>query len=254
MTGALGDLQITGTHVAALSLLVLALLFLLLQAARARSGHRPQLRPLPALQDLPATLGCSAESGRPLHFALGSGGLGGDRTLTSLAALEILDGLVDAAVAYGRPPVVTVGDPTLLPLAEDSLRRAYTRRGIPERYDPRSVRFVAAQPVVYAAGAAEVTAHERMHSTILAGSFNEEVSLIVNAGEGRNISQLAAADRLQALGALYPTNARLAVGEELYAGAAQLAALPRYLASLRTQDMLRFLLILAILAKAIGLF
>jgi hypothetical protein len=254
MTGLLEGLQITGTHLAALLLLIFALLLLLLQAARIRAGRRPQMRSLPTFSDLPTILGQSAESGHPLHFTIGPGRLGGDRTLASLAALEILEGLTDAAVAYGRPPVVTVGEPTLLPLAEDVLRRSYIRQGIPERYDPTAVRFVSAQPVVYGVGAAEVTAHEGVHGTILAGAFSEEASLIANAGEGQELSQTAVTDRPRALGVLYPARAHLGVGEELYAGAAQLTGSPRYLASLRVQDVLRFLLVAVILMKALGLF
>ncbi|HEC34238.1 MAG TPA: hypothetical protein ENI37_05925 [Chloroflexi bacterium] len=254
MTGLLGSLQITGTHVAALLLTVLALLLLFLLIARARAGHRPHIRSLPPFDLLSAELGRSAESGKPLHLTMGSGGLGGDRTLASLAALEILEGLADAAVAYGMVPLVTVGDPTLLPLAEDVLRRAHIRRGIPDRYNPATVRFVAAQPATYAVGAADVIKHERVRGNVVIGSFEEEVSLITCAGEGRGLLQATATDRLQGLGALYPADARLAVGEELYAGVARLTGFPRHLASLQVQDVLRFLLVAVIVLRVFGAF
>ncbi len=254
MTGLLGGLEITGMHLAALLLVVLAFLLLLLLTARARAGRPAQYRPLPPFEQLSVRLGASAESGAPLHLSLGSGGLGGDRTLASLAALQVLEGLADAAVAYGRPPLVTAGDPTLVPVAQDLLRRAYRRQGTPERYDPTSVRLVAPQPVVYAAGAADVAAHERVAGNVALGAFREEVSLIAHAGERPSLPQIAAADQPQALGALYPADASLAIGEELYAGAAQLARFPRYLASLRVQDILRLLIVAVVLLKVLGLF
>lgn len=252
MGGLLGNLQITGTHVAALLLSVFSLALLLMLAARARAGHRPLIRPLAAFDRLSPELGRAAESGASLHFTIGSGALGGDRTLSSLAAVEILEGLADAIVAYGQPPVVTVGEPTLLPLAEDALRRAYARRGIPEQYDPAAVRFIAAERATYAIGTADVSAHERVWGNAVIGSFDEEVSLITHAGEGRGIPQIAATDRVRALGALYPVDTLLAVGEELYAGPAQVTGLPRHLSSLRVQDVLRLLLVVVILLRGIG--
>jgi hypothetical protein len=180
--------------------------------------------------------------------------VGGNQTLTSLGGLEVLAGFADAAVAYGVPPVVTVGDPTLLPLAQDIVRRASIRRGVPERYDPTTVRFIASSPYVYALGASDVMGQERVIANVLVGSFGEEVALLTHGGEERAMTQMAAADRLRALGVLYPADALLAAGEELYAGGARLTGLPRYLASLSTQDVLRFLLVLVILLRVLGVF
>lgn len=233
-------------------LIGVALLTLLWTGLRARRGHVPSVRPLEAFDGLPDELGYAAESGSPILFTLGTGAIGGDRTLTSIAALETVRGLADAAVAYSAPPIITVGDPTLLPLAEDILRRAWRRRGTPERFDPTNVRFIGTQPLAYAAGVADMLGHERVHGHVLIGSVDEEAALITHAAEGRGLPQSVAADRLPALGALYPADARLAAGEELYAGPARVAGFPRYLGSLRAQDVLRFLIVVLILLKVLG--
>ncbi len=237
--------------IGSLLLAVLALLFLLLFTMQGRKKRRPLVRPLPAFEETAAAIGHSAESGTSVHFALGSGRLGTARSLSSIAAMESLEGLVDAAVAYETPPVVTVGDPTLLPIAEDILRRAYVRRGIPERYNPTLVRYIADQPVVYAAGAALTASHPRVYGNVLLGSFDEEVSLISQAADR---AQAAATDSPQALAALYPSVEALGIGEELFAGPATLAGLPHYLASLQVQDLLRFILAAIILIEVVGLF
>lgn len=234
-------------------LVIIALVVLLWTAIRARRGHIPSTRPLPAFDGLPAELCSSAESGAPILFTLGSGAVGSDRTLTSIAALETLEGVADAAVAYGTPPIVTVGDPTILPLAEDVFQRSWNRRGTPERYNPATVQFIGIQPAVYAAGVADLLLHERTHAHVLIGSMDEEAALVTHAAEGKGLHQSVAADRLPALGAVYPADARLAIGEELYAGPARITALPRYIRSLRAQDVLRFLIVLLILMKVLGL-
>lgn len=253
MSGTATSLQLGGINVGAILLTLLTLALLLLFTARARSGRRPSTRPLPTFDRSPAELGRSAERGASLHIVAGSAGIGGERTMASLAALDVIQGLADQAAAYGTPPIVTVGDPTLLPLAEDALRSAYARRGTPERYNPTIVRFVASHPAVYAAGAADVIGHERVYGNILVGSFEQEASLVAHAAEMREHPHMAAVDRLGSLAALFPTVTPLAMGEEMYAAAARITGLPHHLASLRVQDIVRFIVIAIIVLTILGL-
>lgn len=250
MSGLTTSGHVLGVLVAAFAIwLLLRLLFRILPARL-----RPHVRTLPVFGRLPRELGYSAESGMPLHFGIGLGRLGSERTLASLAAMETLDSLAAAAAAYGTPPIVTVGDPTLLPVAEDTLRWAYKRRGTPERYNPTIVRYLADQPVVYAAAAADIVRHENVYGNVLIGSFDEEASLVAHAGETNGLPQLAATDRPQGLSALYPAVGHLAIGEEMFAGLSQLTRLPHHLVSLPIQDILRFLAIVMILLYALGVF
>lgn len=238
--------------VGAILLLVLSgLVLLVLLILRGKKGPRPEIRPMPAFRDLWDETGYAAESGGAIHIALGSGGLAGVDAVTSLAGLQVVEALADTAVSYGAPPIITVGDPTLLPLAQDILRRAYERNGLAELYDPGRVHFIAPSPVAYAAGAAQVVASENVTSSTMCGAFGAEVSLIADAGARRDLPQLAAAAAPRALGALYPATDRLAVGEELYAAGAQMTGERRYLVSLVAQDILRVILVLVILGAAV---
>ncbi len=247
MSGLITSGHVLGVLIAAFAIwLLLRLLFRVLPARL-----QTQTRPLPVFSRLPKELGYSAESGTPLHFGMGLGRLGSERTLASLAAMETLNSLAAAAAAYGTPPIVTVGDPTLLPVAEDTLRWAYKRRGTPERYNPTLVRYLADQPVIYAAAAADIVRHENVYGNVLIGSFDEEVSLITHAGETNGLPQSAACDRPQGLSALYPAVGHLAIGEEMFAGLAQLTRLPHHLVSLPVQDILRFLVAVMILLAAL---
>ncbi len=238
------------------SLFVVAVLLIL----RGRKGPRPTVRPLPAFQDLRGEIGHAAEGGGTIHVALGNGGLGGDDAVTSLAVVEALEALADNLVLYNAPPVITVGDPTLLPLAQDVLRRAYARHGLARRYETEHiaerVRFIAPSPIAYAAGAANVAAAESVTANAMLGAFGSEVSLVAAAGAQRDLPQLAAAAAPDAIGALYPATDRLAVGEELYTGGAQLSSDRRYAASLVAEDIVRIALVLsmvgAVLLSLIG--
>lgn len=235
-------------------LFLLALVLLLAYLPRSRRRGAIPVRSLSAFDQIPDALGRAAESGSSLHLGLGRGGIGGEGTATSLAGLQVLEGIADAAVGYGAAPIATVGDPTLMVVAQDVLRRACERAGLPERYEPTSVRFAGSDPVVYGLGAAEFVRHEPVMASAVAGAFDEEAALITSAAEGRGLAQTAAADRVRALGALFPTDAALAVGEELYAGGARLTGAARYVAGLRVQDALRFVVVVLLLLKVLGLY
>ena len=218
---------------------------------RGRKGPHPEVRPLAAFQNLDAEAGYAAESGGTIHIALGNGGLYGEDAVTSLAGLQVVNSLADAAVSYGAPPIITVGDPTLLPLAQDVLRRAYERNGVRELYDSTRVRFVAPSPVAYAAGAAHIVTAESVTTNLMAGAFGPEASLIADAASRRDVPQSAAVADPKAAGVLYPATSRLAVGEELYAAGAQMTGERRYLVGLVAQDILRVILALSIVGAAV---
>ena len=141
-------------HVAALIVLVVTGLMLVgTMVLRGRRGSVVMVRSLPAFRNLRNKIQEVAETGGTIHVAVGSGALYGEDSVVSLGGLQTLEGIADAAVAYGVPPLITVGDPTLLVLCQDVLRRAYERRGLAVHYDPARVRFIAPSPLAYAAGA-----------------------------------------------------------------------------------------------------
>lgn len=242
----------SSSTIGAILLLILGCLILMvLLILRGRQGPRPTIRPLHAFQELRDETGYAAESGGTIHIALGGGGLNGESAVVSLAGLQVIEALADKAVLYNAPPIITVGDPTLLPLVQDIMRRAYERHNLTARYDPARVRFVAPSPMAYAAGAADVVGTEDVTTNVMAGAFGAEVSLIADAGAHRDLPQLAAAAAPGAIGALYSATDRLAVGEELYAAGAQMTGERRYLVSLVAQDVLRVILVLVILGAVV---
>ncbi|MGD2104743.1 MAG: hypothetical protein PVJ55_06490 [Anaerolineae bacterium] len=236
---------------AVLSLVLSAVVLAGLTILQRRREMPVHIREIAAFRDLRDELGRAAESGKPLHIALGSGAVGTVDTISSLAGLQALEGLVDAAVSYDAAPVITVGDPTLVPLAQDVLRRAYERREVPKLYRPSQVRLVAPSSLTYGAGALPVGAPEDVTASVMMGSFGAEASFIAEASNRRGAPNIAAVDAAPGIGALYVATDRLAVGEELYAVGAQLTKQEKLVNSLIAEDILRGLLALAIVGAAI---
>jgi hypothetical protein len=239
-------------HVAALIILVVSGLMLAgMMILRGRRGSTVLVRSLPAFRDLRDRIQEVAETGGAIHVAAGHGALDGQDSVVSLAGLQALEGVADAAVAYGVPLLVTVGDPTLLAVCQDVVRRAYERRGLAGSYDSTRIRYVAPTPLAYGAGAAYELSVEGVAVSVSAGVLGPEVSLIADAASRRGLPQLAALADAGAAGAMYGVTEELAIGEELFAAGAQTTESRPQLVSLLVQDVLRVNLVVVTLIAAV---
>lgn len=233
---------------AALTLVVLLvfLSFLLFADRRVRLGNRPALRPLPGFALLDGFVGEAVETGRTLHLSLGTKGIGGASTADTMAGLMVLERLAEQAVATGLKLVVTVSDPSLLPMAQDTLRRAYERRNYLQGYDPLQVRYIAPDAIAYAAGVMGVLEREDVVANAMIGGFGDEFLLMGENGARKEVRQVGGTSSPESLPFVYVSMDEALLGEEIYAGGAYLSSKPSHLGSLLAQDWLRLALILAI--------
>ncbi len=234
-----------------LVLLLIALPVLFFLTARVGSGETGQLRSLPAAREVADTVARAAESGRPLHVSVGVRGVGGGVTAETWAGLTLLAELADEAAACDAPLIITVADATVLPLAQDILRRAYDRHGHPEGYDPTRVRFVAPEPLAYAAGVAGLLKREPLAGSVMVGSFGDEYLLMGETGARGGVPQVVGATDARTLSLVYATADETFVGEEMFAAGAYTRRLAIQIASLLTQDVARWVVIVAIVLLTI---
>jgi hypothetical protein len=236
---------------------VFAVLLLLLQRSL-QAGRPVALRPLPALDGIKGQLGRAIESGSPVHMTLGQAGLVNQALPTSIAALHILDQLAVEGCANSTPPMVTVGDATLLPAAQGSLRRAFQEAGRSGEFAPEQVQFVAPETTsfIYAGGAAMLLQQDRVTGNIAVGRFGPELTLIAEAANNRRLEQLLGTDDPTALAVATAFSQHVLVGEELLAAGAYLANDSGRLATLQLQDIIRWIIASAIVILAVveGLF
>jgi len=218
------------------------LLFLLTRSVQV--GRQVALRPLPALDGLKGQLGRSIESGSPLHVTLGEAGLVNQAAPTSIAALHILDRLAIDGCANSTPPLVTVGEATLLPIAQDSLRHAFQEAGRRGEFAPEQARFIASEttPFIYAGGAASLLQQDRVTGNIAVGRFGPELTLIAEAANSRRLEQLLGTDDPTALAVATAFSPNVLVGEELLAAGAYLSNDAGRLATLQLQDIIRWVI------------
>jgi len=216
-------------------------------------NRAPNTRAFPVFRALSDEVGRVAEEGALIHVALGSGSLVGEDAMTSVAALQGLNGLLDLAAAYDTPPLITTGDPLLYLMAGHWMRRAYARLGNTALFRSNYVEFTAASPVTYAAMAATHLKDDRIGANVLLGTYDQEISLLGETAQRRGIHSVGGAVSVYGLAALYPLLGQdnLIMGEELFAGGNEVTPRAMFWSSLLAQDILRFVVIAGIVGTAL---
>jgi hypothetical protein len=124
---------------------------------------------------------------------------------------------------------------------------------VPENavFDNTGGRLTGLTPFSFAAGAIPVIRDEGISTNVLMGNLGVEAALLTEAGERSNSFVLAGSDNLTGQAIIYATAQEPLIGEELFAAGGYVEPGRMQSASLTVQDILRGLVILAILAGVI---
>ncbi len=223
---------------------------LLLVLALPKGRRTPRLRVIPALRRLYRLIGLSVEDGTRLLLSLGPGDLITKNGAPALAGFALLRHLTTRTSLSDRPPVAVAGDAALALLAQDTMEASYRTAGAAEFYQPTSGRVAGLTPFSSIAGTMPIVRDENVSTAVLMGHFGVEAALLADAAERGNSLLVGSSDDLAAQAALYASATEALIGEELFAADAYLEGSPARVASLTVQDVLRWLIIAAILVGA----
>lgn len=235
-----------------MAIIALAFILIALIAFIDRNKAGQTLREIAAFEALKRSIDLSVEDGTRLQISLGSGGILGPQSASVFAGLSLLREVARIAADSDQPPIATNGEGLQNILAHDVLRRTYKEMGLSDEYHHRLARITGLSPFSYGAGTMHLILDNFAASSALLGSFSEEAGLITAATQRRSAFTLGASDGLVGQSILFASTDQPLIGEELYAVGAYLNAGSAHSASLRVQDILRWLLILTISFLALG--
>jgi hypothetical protein len=230
-------------------LLALVVSVIVTQFIRRRKEAFP-MRQIAAYESIPLLVGTAIEAGRPLHISFGSTGLGGSSTPLTLASAELMYQVVQRNLVGST--IVTMSDPSALPLAYGTLRRAYESRR--DRLGNSSVRWYPAgtRSLAFAAALTGVLTDDRVSGSILVGNFGAEMALILATAARRRQATIAGSTDLDGQAVAYAMSDYPLIGEEMFVAGAMLGGNAAQRGSVVTLDILRWLLILGILIATIN--
>lgn len=208
-------------------------------------------RQIEAFDRLNRSVGLAVENGTRLHISLGRGSLFTLRGASALAGLAMLRQLTQRTSLSDRPPIVTSGNASLAILSQDTLQSGYRVAGAEEQYRFSTGRLTGLTPFSYAAGTIPIIKDESVSSNVFIGDFGMESALMADAAERENSTLIAASDNLAAQSVFFATSQEPLIAEELYAAGAYVGAGAAHEASLTVQDILRWLVIAAIIVGSL---
>lgn len=231
-----------------MGLAVLALFVLLMLFYSAMRKRWPAVfRPIKAYEELNTAVERAVEAGERVHLSLGTGSVIGSDSAAAFAGLSLLSQIAEATTTSDKPIVATAGDGAMAMLAQDSLQSVYKKANAVEHYKSISGRMLGPTPYSYTAEIPNLLDSEDVSVHVLTGSFGSEGALAADFGRRQNTFVLAGTEDVLSQAMLYATADYLLVGEELFAAGAYMGSGALHEASVRTQDAVRLLIILAIL-------
>jgi hypothetical protein len=235
----------------AVAFLLSFLAVLLVFITRVRAGYRPGLRHIPAFEAIKGFTGRAIEAGRSLHLGLGIGSVANQTTADTLAGLFVLDYLARQGAVTGIPPTVSMADPTTMLLAQNVLRVAHQNdpQGVEAAY--HNVRWIAPQPVAYAAGVMALLSIDEVEANVMVGNFGDEYLLMGEVAVRQGMAHVGGTSDPDTLPFIYVSAQETLLGEEIYAAGAYLRNRPSHIGSLLAQDTMRWLISLIILGGVI---
>jgi len=170
----------------------------------------------------------------------------------TLAGLAVLGRIAGITARYDTPLMVPCLYPMPLAAADEVVRQAYTDAGKPEAFKSDMVRYMAGESFGFSAAVNGWMMRERPATNIFLGEFTAESLLLAETGNAAGAIQIAGTARPEQLPFFIASCDYTLLGEELYAASAYLSKEPKYLGSLKAQDLFKVILTVAILTGALA--
>jgi hypothetical protein len=131
------------------------------------------------------------------------------------------------------------------------MKSVYAGQNAADRYAGDVARVVALSPASFGAATTTLMSDEAVNGNVLIGPVGAEGALLAEAGRRAGATTLAGTDNVAAQAALFPAADHSLLGEDVYATGAYLGRENAHVASLQAQDVIRWVLVIAILVGAV---
>jgi hypothetical protein len=236
------------TRFSVLAFMLAFYLLVLFFMERARTGHKPFVRRLPGIDAIEEAIGRATEMGRPVLYVPGIQDIDDIQTV---AGLVILESVARLTARYETPIRVPVSYPIPFTIAQEMVKSGYLHAGRPEAYDPESVQFVSPEQFAFVAKLTGIMLRDRPAAHIFMGSFYAESLMLAETGFQTGAIQVAGTANVHQLPFFVVACDYTLIGEELFAASAYLSGEARLVGGLKGADILKLLMILAILVGCV---
>ncbi|MEN3015588.1 MAG: DUF6754 domain-containing protein [bacterium] len=229
------------------SLFLLAFISVVLNiyVALVRSGKLTSIyiRKIPALNSIEEAVGRCTEMGKPVLYIPGIQDIDNIQTLASLSLLSYVS---QRCAEYETDFIMPVSRSVVMTVAQEIVKESYLRAGRSDLYKSDMVFYLTDDQFGYAAGVDGIISREKPGAVFLIGAFYAESLILAETGFSVGAIQIAGTAMITQLPFFIAACDYVLIGEELFAASAYLSRDMIDKITLRTQDISKALVMIAI--------
>jgi hypothetical protein len=223
--------------------------FILLNIKRAGAGKSLFIRRIPGLNAIDEAVGRATEMGKPILMVPG---LSDPVNAIAVQAINICSYVTKTAAKFSNPIIMCAYSASMYTLAQEVIRDVYQAEGVPERFDPDSVRFISDRQFAFAAGVSGIIHREQTAATFFLGEFYAESLIFAETANSIGAIQVASSTEATQTPFFIAACDYVLIGDEFYAASAYLTREPVLVGSLVGQDWSKMFAIACILCGVVS--
>lgn len=228
---------------------VIFVFFILWNITRAGGGKSLFIRRIPGLNAIDEAVGRATEMGKPILMVPG---LSDPVNAIAVQAINICSYVTKTAAKFSNPIIMCAYSASMYTLAQEVIRDVYQSEGVPERFDPDSVRFISDRQFAFAAGVAGIIHREQTAATFFLGEFYAESLIFAETANSIGAIQVASSTEATQTPFFIAACDYVLIGDEFYAASAYLTREPVLVGSLVGQDWSKMFAITCILCGVVS--
>ena len=170
----------------------------------------------------------------------------------AVQAINICAYVTKTAAKFSNPIIMCAYSASMYTLAQEVIRDVYQQEGVPERYDPDSVRYISDIQFAFAAGVSGIIHREQTAATFFLGEFYAESLIFAETANSIGAIQVASSTEATQTPFFIAACDYVLIGDEFYAASAYLNREPVLVGSLIGQDWSKLFAIACILCGVVS--
>ncbi len=227
-----------------LAVIIVLLVFVSYYTFQAQRGKEMFIRRISGLSAIEDAVGRATEMGRGVLYVPGIADMDDIQTI---AGVTILGHVSRKTAEYDTDLYAPMTRSFVMSVAQEVVKQAYLEKGRVDAYRADRINYLTDDQFGYVAGVGGIMMRDKPAACFYLGTFYAESLILAETGNSIGAIQIAGTAEPSQIPFFVAACDYTLIGEELFAASAYLSKNPREVGSLKGQDMVKVVIIIAIL-------
>ena len=227
-----------------LAVIIVLLVFVSYYTFQAQRGREMFIRRISGLSAIEDAVGRATEMGRGVLYVPGIMDMDDIQTI---AGVTIMGHVARKTAEYDTDLYAPMTRSFVMSVAQEVVKQAYMEKGRVDAYRPDRINYLTDDQFGYVAGVGGIMMRDKPAACFYLGTFYAESLILAETGNSIGAIQIAGTAEPSQIPFFVAACDYTLIGEELFAASAYLSKNPREVGSLKGQDMVKVVIIVAII-------